>query len=85
MKIVGLDGNRYNCHCHLGLRFKSFVKPSLVYKLNALLFEKRDGWLDKKVLYKILRSDLFLAFIVPPFHFFVCFYSDREPTSMESC
>ena len=53
--------------------FKPSVEPSLDRKLNALLFENRDGGLNKNLLYEILRSELFLVFFVPPFHFFVLF------------
>jgi len=50
---------------------KPFVEPYLDRKLNALLFENHDGGLNKNLLYEILRSELFLVFFVPPFHFFV--------------
>jgi hypothetical protein len=54
---------------------KASVEPSLDRKLNALLFENHDGGLNKNLLYEILRSELFLVFFVPPFHFFVLFFT----------
>ena len=55
--------------------FKPFVKPSLVRDLNALLCENHDGRLNENLLYEILRSELCLVFFVPPFHFFVLFFT----------
>ena len=55
--------------------FKPSVEPSLDRKLNALLFENHDGGLNENLLYEILRSDLFFVFFVPPFHFFVLFFT----------
>ena len=46
----------------------------LFRNLIALLFERRRGLLDEKLLTQILRGDLFLGFFVPPFHFFVFFF-----------
>jgi len=44
---------------------------------RAALWE--TWWLTQKnLLYEILHIDLFLVFIVPPFHFFVLFYSNRK-------
>ena len=55
--------------------FKSFVEQYLVRKLNELLNSFRRGWLEEKLLYEILCSDVVLVFFVPPFHFFVLFFT----------
>ena len=55
--------------------FKTFVEPSLGPDLNALLSENTDAMLNEIIFYEILRSELFLVLFVPPFHFFVLFFT----------
>ena len=55
--------------------FKPSIEPSLDQNLNALLFENHDGGLNENLLYEILRRELILVFFVPPFHFFVLFFT----------
>ena len=57
------------------LRFKYFVEPTPLRKSQRAAFLDTRYALDEKLLYEILRSDIFFDVFGPPFHFFVLFFT----------